>query len=371
MPKWPVSFIDGSIQVADADGTHYPIFMQGAPVTMFSPGWAAISLQTGLAPFHVLELRHEAGHEAYWMLDTALEYRANAVAHLAETDRQLYLGHVEPLVRNLFEEAVLAPHAAIPAAAHEFDGFLDGSVADLIRLAAANAIGTPDVVSVRVLADLGGGYTRGGVKLPTGWIEPALRAAMSPGAAGVTVPAPGGGTLASQETLALHGHAAYRYHDRASGLVFYLLAGADPLDRHLYVPQANAVFTVGDVDAAVAHDPLGLLLLYYATHTDRAVMLPEAEALHPVQAPMAVAEAEPAAAAAMPTVMPAPPTEWPSAAEPTSIPGDPAEETRQWAAPWPAPSSADDVEPTPAVAPMVPRPLRQNWWQRLLGLGQD
>ncbi len=356
MPNWPVSLVDGSVQVVDADGAHYPIFMQGMPVREFSAGWDAIGLQTGLAPFHVLELRHGSGIEAYWMLDTALEFHANAVATLGEADLRLYLVHVEPLVRNLFEEAVLAPHAAIPSAAHEFDGFQHGSIADLIRLPATNAIGTPDVVSVPPLGTLGSDYTRGGVTLPAGWIEPVLQAAVAPGAAGIMVPTPGGAMLTAQETLALPAHTGYRFHDRASGLVFYLLVGTDPLDRHLYVPQANAVFTVGEVGAAIAHDPLAMLLLYYATHTDRAVMLPEIENLQPVPAPMAMT----------PVVEPEPPMAAAPAAKPEPASADatveirPAvrEELEAWVPP-PARDAAQDAAPAP------------NWWQRLLGLGRE
>ncbi len=370
MPNWPVSFIDGSIQVADADGTHYPIFMQGVPVREFNPGWTAIGLQTGLAPFHVLELKNEDGAEALWMLDTALEFRSNAVAALGEPDLRLYLGHVEPLVRNLFQEAVLAPHAAIPSAAHEFDGFRASSIAELIRLPAANTVGAPDIVSVPPLATLGGAYTRNGVTLPAGWVEAALQATAASGAASVMLPTPGGAMLPSQETLALPAHAGYRFHDRASGLVFYLLVGADPLDRHLYVPQANAVFTAGEVGVAAAHDPLAMLLLYYATHTNRVVMLPEADGLQPVPAPMAAA----------PVFEPEP--------EPESEPKRPAAEPARPVVPeepeaWMMPPAHDGFgqdafgedgsEPvlvgtaparTPDAAPAG------NWWQRLLGLGR-
>ena len=383
MPNWPVSFVDGSIQVADADGTHYPIFMQGVPVREFNPGWNAVGLQTGLAPFHVLELTNESGAEALWMLDTALEFRSNAVAGLGEADLRLYLGHVEPLVRNLFQEAVLAPHAAIPSAAHEFDGFRDSSIAELIRLPAANAVGAPDIVSVPPLATLGGAYTRNGVTLPAGWVEAALQAtaasgagvpgaASIPGAAGVMVPTPGGAMLTAQETLALPAHAGYRFHDRASGLVFYLLVGADALDRHLYVPQANAVFTAGEVGVAAAHDPLAMLLLYYATHTNRAVMLPEADSLQPVPAPMAaapVAEPEP------PPPPPPPPAIEP-AVEPVVEPARPAvpEQPEAWMTP-PAHDGfgQDGGGPVPvgAAPPRAPDAAPAgNWWQRLLGLGR-
>ncbi len=365
MPNWPVSFVDGSIQVADADGTHYPIFMQGVPVREFNPGWTAIGLQTGLAPLHVLELRNEDGAEALWMLDTALEFRSNAVAALGEPDLRLYLGHVEPLVRNLFQEAVLAPHAAIPSAAHEFDGFRASSIAELIRLPAVNTVGAPDIVSVPPLTTLGGAYTRSGVTLPAGWAEAVLQADAASGA-GVMVPTPGGTMLAVQETLALPAHAGYRFHDRASGLVFYLLVGADPLDRHLYVPQANAVFTAGEVGVAAAHDPLGMLLLYYATHTNRAVMLPEADSLQPVPVPMAaapVAESEP------------------EPKRPAAEPARPVvpEEPEAWMTP-PAhggfgqhASGQDGLVPVPvATAParMPDAAPVGNWWQRLLGLGR-
>ena len=370
MPIWPVSIVDGSAQVADADGALYPITMAGNPVNSFNPGWSPRGLQTGLSPFHILELQHVDGHNAYWMLDTALDFRGNAVANLSGGDRTLYFAHLELLVRNLFDDAVSAQHAAVPAAAHEFDGFLPITVRELLGEAVDQAIGRPDVVSLSSLDGVSGSYTGAAITLSTAWIGQALRAPITAGIARLSVPPSlsvaaqaDGPALMSQETLELDGHTGFRFLDRPAGLVFYVLVGADDADRHLYVPAAKAVFTRGPAEAA--HDPLLLLLVYYATHLGRAVMLPEAEGLEPGLVHAAVPPQsgldEPAA---MPPAPPAMTEPAPSDPLPPAIPDHPAAE--QDGAELTARSGSYTPQATTPIASAAPR---QNWWQRLLGLG--
>ncbi len=398
MPIWPVSFIDGIFQVADADGAHYPITMQGNSVPNFNPGWSPRGLQTGLAPFHILELNHDSGASAFWLLDNGLDFRGNAIAHLRAEDRVRLFAHVEPLVRTLFEESVKAPYSAIPAAAHEFDGFLPASVHELVIEAVDRTIGRPDTVFLDRLDELGG-YGRNGVSLSPSWIASALK------------PAP-----SSQERLELPGCVALRHFDPRLGIAYYVLEGTGAQDRQLYVPAAGAVF------ARSAPGPDTLLLLtqlvvWYATHTDRAVMLPEADGLEPglVQAvpppqhgldePPAGQDRDdrrapapaPRADAALPygdtvdAVLPATAASEPilPTHEPEMTPPVPSEAAYHgYAEPAARAARDDEDEPEPAYAasyrepvgvdaapyahaPLVPSapPPRQNWWQRLLGLG--
>ncbi len=400
MPIWPVSFIDGIFQVADADGAHYPITMQGNGVPHFNPGWSPRGLQTGLAPFHILELDHVSGASAFWLLDNGLDFRGNAIAHLRAEDRVRYFTHVEPLVQSLFDESVKAPNSAIPAAAHEFDGFLPASVHELLVEATDRAVGRPDTVFLDRLDELGG-FGRDGIGLSPSWIANALRPAE-----------------ATQERLDLPGHGALRHFDRGLGIAYYVLEGADASDRHLYVPAVRAVFT----RSAPGPDTLVLLtqlIVWYAIHTDRAVMLPEADGLEPglvhvVPPPQhglgeppdepardagraAAADARPDAAlpygdsvvdTVLPTPMPAEPilpTHEPEMTPPAAADAH----YRGYVEPDPVRSAQDEDEPEPAYAasyrepagadaahyvhaPLVPSaaPPRQNWWQRLLGLGQ-
>lgn len=382
MPIWPVSIVDGSAQVADADGALYPITMSGSPVPAFNAGWSARGLQTGLAPFHVLELQHEGGQVAYWMLDTALDFRGNAVATLSGGDRELFFAQAERLVRNLFDDAVSAPHAAVPAAAHEFDGFLPSTVRELIGETIDRVIGRPDAVSLSTLDGLSTSYAGNGVALPTAWLAQALQAPITAGIARLSVPPTlsvpahdDGPALMSQETLELEGHTGFRFLDRASGLVFYVLVGADDADRHLYVPSAKAAFTRSP--AAAAHDPLLLLMVYYATHVGRAVMLPEADGLEPglvhAAAPPQTGLDEPAAAAPVPPpalVEPIGLSELPppvAAERPVTEPGGGAVTEPGLG------SVQEPVRSPPSMPPPAGRlagsASRQNWWQRLLGLG--
>ena len=397
MPIWPVSFIDGIFQVADADGAHYPITMQGNGVPSFNPGWSPRGLQTGLAPFHILELNHETGDSAFWLLDNGLDFRGNAVVHLRAEDRVRYFAHVEPLVRSLFDESVKAPHSGIPLAAHEFDGFLPESVYELLVEAADRTIGRPDLMLLDRLDELGG-YGRNGVSLSPSWIAQAMRQA-----------AP------TQERLDLPGHVALRHFDRGLGVAYYLLENADASDRHLFVPAAGAVFT----RSAPGPDPLVLLpqiILWYANPTDRAVLLPEADGLEPGlahavppprhepgEAPDEPTRDDRGTAAADPRLDevlphghatgdavtrtpvqadPILPTHEPEMTPPVAsdasrhgynepadraVPGE--DEPAAYAASYREPGGAD-AAPYAQAPNAPPAPPRQNWWQRLLGLGQ-
>ncbi len=397
MPIWPVSFIDGIFQVADADGAHYPITMQGNAVPHFNPGWSPRGLQTGLAPFHILELDHDSGASAFWLLDNGLDFRGNAVVHMRAEDRVRFFAHVEPLVRSLFDESVKAPHSGIPAAAHEFDGFLPASVYELLVEAVDRAVGRPDLVSLDRLDELGG-YGRDGVSLSPSWIAQAMRPAMHQASA--------------TERLDLPGHTALRQFDRGLGIACYLLEGADASDRHLYVPAVGAMFTrsVPGPDTLVL---LAQLIAWYATHADRAVMLPEADGLEPGLAhavpPPQHGLDEPPAGPAHDGVAAAPHPEaalpYRDTLPPTPMPAEPILPTHEPEMTPPVPADAyydgyaepepvrttvqggeDDPEPAYAApyrepagadaarymhAPLAPpAPPRQNWWQRLLGLGQ-
>jgi hypothetical protein len=373
VPIWPVSFVDGSVQVADADGAFYPITMSGAPVPDFNAGWSARGLQTGLPPFHILELVHADHPGTYWMLDSALDFRSNAANLLAGAQRDLFLQHVGPLVQNLFDEAVKAPHAAVPSASQSFEGFLPENGHNLIAAVVPTTPGRPDVVSVGSLGEVGTGYTHAGFTFPAAHVEQILQspAASSPQ---ISVPSPLDGTeLASQERLELPGHTAFRFLDRESGLVFYLLVGEGSGDRHLYVPSASIVLTSGP--ATTAHDPLTLLLVYYATNTNRAVMLPEAEGLEPglvhivpppqtgldeppVRTPEPARAAAPAASRDDERVLQNAYATQAAVAEPLSA----------------SPRTPPPVAPVRTASPeasLSPPASSQNWWQRLLGLGNN
>ncbi len=404
MPIWPVSFINGIFQVADADGAQYPITMQGNPVLNFNPGWSPRGLQTGLAPFHILELDHEGGASAFWLLDNGLDFRGNAVVHMRAEDRVRFFAHVEPLVRSLFDESVKAPHSGIPAAAHEFNGFLPASVYELLVEAADRTIGRPDLVSLDRLDELGG-YGRNNISLSPSWIVQAMNHAMRPAAS-------------VQERLDLPQHTVLRHFDRGLGIAYYLLEGVDAPDRHLYVPAVGAVFTrsTPGPDTLVL---LAQLIVWYATHADRAVMLPEAEGLEPelvhavpppqygLDEPPAgrvqddyVVAADPHGEATLPyedpavdTILPTPipaepvlPTHEPEMTPPvpadayydgyaepepvrTGVKGGEDEPEPAYAAPYREPVGADAARHAhaPLAPPVAPR---QNWWQRLLGLGQ-
>ncbi len=352
MPIWKVSHTDGTYQVADADDGLYPLTMGGQPVTEFVPGWSARGLQTGLPPFHVLELLHEGGDSTIWLLDETLDYRANAVPSLPERELALYMAEIEPVIRTIHTECVLAPHAAIPAVTHRFDGMLPRSIELLLSDPLARTLPAPDLVVVDRLEELQAGY---GPSLTRDWIARAFESSDAD----------------AQERFSISGRDCFRHLDPATNTVFYLTRTADPAETALFVPSANVVF----VRSRLTHQPLLDLVLYYAGNTQRAVSLPEADLLAPEmmvppqhgldEPPLHATDEAPEPAH---TVFEAPLSE----REPDPVPHadaafDHAVHAEQ------APVSEEPIRTgirPPSPAPSAPPP-KQNWWQRLLGLGHS
>lgn len=379
VPIWPVTIKDGLVQVRDADGDDFPVLRDHQPLGGLPVGWSPIGLQTGL-PLHLLELRHEDGETGFWLLDHSLTVVGETVDALPPDHRVALMSGLEPLVRNLHEEAVVAPHAAVPSAAHEFKGLQPATVLTLITELVSSGTGRPHVLSADQLAELGASYGQEPFALSAERIRDTLGTSLDPASRALLLPSPVDGMPSwSQERLALPGHVAWRFLFPERTLVAYLIVPERGAARHLYVPAVRAIFTEGA--PSQVPDLLSMLLAFYATHVDRAVILPELDGIGygletPAFAPQAGLDEPP----------PAPEAEAPY--EPGSahlgVPAEaPAAEPGAEQAPEPAPEPATDwlgtvtqrVEPmaaphAPAAADDGPEAGRkQGWWQRMLGLG--
>ncbi|MCQ8278398.1 hypothetical protein NFI95_08025 [Acetobacteraceae bacterium KSS8] len=366
MPIWKVSHTDGIYQVADADGALYPLTMHGQPVREFNAGWQPRGLQTGLPPLHVLELEHASEGSAIWLHDETLDFKANSVATLPESDFDRLMTGVEPVIRTIHTECVLAPHASIPAAAHQFDGMLPGTVRSLLFDAVNRILPAPERVVLERLEELQAGYGNGEARLSRDWIARAFASADAD----------------AQERFPLPGQTCFRHLDAATGIVFYLLRTDAPGDAALFVPSANVLFTRGHG----AHQPLLDLIVYYASNTDRVVSLPEVDLLAPemMAPPQHGLDEPPLHETGEPydpprTVFEAPLSE----IEPAHAAHghDAVGSHTAWTEDAPAyepsetvtdaPRAAQTMSPPGSPAGPPPAPPKQNWWQRLLGLGNS
>ncbi len=306
LPCWPVSHRDGKYQVTDTDGILYPITMGRNPVELLQPGWYPVGLQTGLRPFHLLELRNDEGGglDAVWYLSEELDFVNNdARRFTAEQTAQLAAG-LSPLLRDLHDHTLCAPRPAVAPSSHAFDGINPLFVRDLIGVVVETALSPPELVAADRLERISSHYMAGGVRLSASLLrhcldvtlpemrpEPDAAAQPEPDAARFRAASPVDATLldAHEHVVPADGSIrhAYRFFDPDGGLAFYLLFPQDGAPA-LYIPAMNAVFTTqqGLTGAQV----MTILMSHYATHTDREVR-PQQAAAEPEQVSAAASAA--------------------------------------------------------------------------------
>lgn len=356
MPCWPVSHRDGIYQVTDVDGIHYPITLGRRPVERFNPGWYPVGLQTGLRPFHLLELRNDDGpdRDAVWYLSDELDFVSNAARHFNPDQVALVVGSLSPLLRDIFDQTLCAPSPDIADSTHAFDGINPLFVRELVGIVVETALSPPDTVAVQQLGELSSHYMAGSVRLSASLLRHCLDIEM-PGAAeeGLAVASPFDATLVkAQEHFAPGGEAlarAYRFYDPTGEAAFYVLFGNNGAPA-LYVPAMNTVFAAQE--GLSGAEAMTALLSYYASHTDRDVrvplLLPAAPAPEPVQALAAPTPVQAAADREVPAVeAPARAHGVAEAHDATAAAGDVGVLAEQ-----------DHAETS-----------HTNWWKRLFGLG--
>ncbi len=313
MPCWPVSHRDGKYQVTDTDGILYPITMGRNPVEVLQPGWYPVGLQTGLRPFHLLELRNDEGSglDAVWYLSEELDFVNNDARRFTPEQTSQLASGLSPLLRDLHDQTLCAPRPAVAPSSHAFDGINPVFVRDLIGVVVETALSPPELVAADRLERISSHYMAGGVRLSASLLRhcldvtpPASRPVPRPDSAAAPEPASEPFRAASPVDATLldaHEHVvpadgpirhAYRFFDPGGGLAFYLLFPHEGA-ACLYIPAMNAVFTTqqGLTGAQV----MTILMSHYASHTDRAVRPPEALA-EPEQVAAASAAERPAEA---------------------------------------------------------------------------
>ena len=287
MPCWPVSHRDGRYQVTDTDGILYPITMGRHPVEVLQPGWYPKGLQTGLRPFHLLELRNDeaGGLDAVWYLSEELDFVNNDARRFTPEQTGQLVSGLSPLLRDLHDQTLCAPSPAVPPSSHAFDGINPVFVRDLIGLVVETALSPPELVAADRLERVSSHYMAGGVRLSASLLRHCLDVALPASAAeqggeAPPRPAPEPFRVASPVDASLleaHEHVApadgpirhaYRFFDPGSELAFYLLFPQDGTPA-LYIPAMNAVFTTQQ--GLTGTQVMTILMSHYASHTDRAV----------------------------------------------------------------------------------------------------
>ena len=291
MPCWPVSHRDGKYQVTDTDGILYPITMGRNPVEVLQPGWHPVGLQTGLRPFHLLELRNDeaGGLDAVWYLSEELDFVNNDARRFTPEQTAQLVSGLSPLLRDLHDQTLCAPSPAVAPSSHAFDGINPAFVSELIGLVVETALSAPELVAADRLERISSHYMAGGVRLSASLLRHCLDVAL-PASAGEPAGEPTGepaGEPASEpfrvaspvdaSLLDAHEHVvpadgpirhAYRFFDPGGELAFYLLFPQDGTPA-LYIPAMNTVFTTRqDLTGAQV---MTILMSHYASHADRVV----------------------------------------------------------------------------------------------------
>ena len=180
MPCWPVSHRDGKYQVTDTDGILYPITMGRNPVEMLQPGWYPVGLQTGLRPFHLLELRNDEGGglDAVWYLSEELDFVGHDVRRFTPDQAAQLASSLSPLLSDLHDQTLCAPRPVVAESSHAFDGINPAFVRDLIGLVVETALTPPELVAADRLERISSHYMASGVRLSASLLRHCLDVTM-------------------------------------------------------------------------------------------------------------------------------------------------------------------------------------------------
>ena len=271
--KLQVSRVDGVFSILDHSGTSRPIRLAGQPVHDFLPGWTPRAACDSFAPWTLLDLIHETGNQASWLLSGELEHWSVPLSGLGTDEHARIVEQAAPALGAIHQAMLCAAHPSRPPELALFEGLNRETVIEIVRLAASHAIGPTRVVDLyREAPDPAGIPARSAKGRPIrlnavascldGNFQEALQAALHDGSLACASPVDGR-LLHSRDSLVLHEHRiAYRFVDERHGLVFYvsttnyLFAKAD-----LFIPSINTVFMPHKDDRK-----LGTLALEFLAH---------------------------------------------------------------------------------------------------------
>ncbi len=255
-----VSRRDGVFCVIDRQGVPVPIRLTGQPVREFLPGWRPRGANDGFPPWTVLDLVHDSGREASWLLTAGMEHWPLSLVQITAEEQAVVAKQAAPAIRQVWRSMLCQPEPSRPAEMALFDGLNREVVDQVVQLAAPRAIGATRVVDLYREAPDPAGYQVGSagdepIRLHAvqaclgGNFQEALQQALRDGALACASPVDGR-VLRSTDSLVLHEHRiSYRFLDERHGLVFFVsttnhfFAKAD-----LFVPSINTVFVPHDED---------------------------------------------------------------------------------------------------------------------------
>ena len=268
MTKLEVSRVDGIFSIIGPSGGEpgqaRPILLAGQPVRDFLPGWLPRAACDSFAPWTVLDLVHETGREASWLLDGTLDHVSTPLPDLGAEEHARIIEQATPAIRAVHQSMLCAAHPRLPPEWALFDGLNRDAVIEIVRLATTHAVGSTRVVDLhREAPDPAGVPARTAKGRPirlnavadclAGNFQEALQAALRDGMLTCASPVDGR-PLQSRDSLVLHEHRiAYRFVDERHGLVFYVsttnyfFAIAD-----LFIPSINTVFMPHKEDKQLA-----------------------------------------------------------------------------------------------------------------------
>ena len=276
MSSLEVSLIDGVWSLVRPETVPAPILLAGRPVDAFMPGWQPRGAATGFAPWVLLDLVHDSGREATWILDAALEHRTSALTALDDAARAALSQAVAEIADVVWRDVLCAPVPRRPTALDRLAGVNRTMRAELLDLALNSRAMPTRVVDRQDAAGLvldradGGRLALEGIAASlSGNLQDAFADALSSGGIACASPVDGH-PLAARDSLVLGEHrTAYRGVDPRHQLVFYvgathaLFAKSD-----LFIPEANIAVRQHADDATRLDDLAGLFLLHVLQEAD-------------------------------------------------------------------------------------------------------
>lgn len=249
-----VAHLDGAYHLIRPNGKIDAIRLRGEPVRNFHPGWTPRLANIAFDGLVMLDMMHESGDEATWILDSTLEHRGSRLADLSVDAQSVVANDVASAMRAIYQAVVCDPVPRRPAELELFRGLNPGMIASMLDVAMAQALGETQVIDLfnaqsnTLVHDVemphGSSVTLSAVQqCLSGNFQDALADALSSGS--ISCPSPvDGHLLQSRDSLVLHEHRiAYRFVDHRYGLVFFVgtthfhFAKAD-----LFIPFANVAF---------------------------------------------------------------------------------------------------------------------------------
>ena len=271
-----IALLDGVWHVSGANGVAAPIRLAGRPVEDFMPGWRPRGAALGFAPWVLLDLVHDSGLEATWILDAALEHRTSMLAALDEAERAAITDSVAAIADAVWRDVLCAPVPRRPAALDRLDGVNRTMRAGLLDLALkrrpmpTRVLDWHDAAGLVVDRADGGRLALDGIAASlSGNLQDAFAEALSSGSI-ACASAVDAYPLATRDSLVLGEHrTAYRLVDPRHQLVFYvgathaLFAKSD-----LFIPEANLAVRQHADDATRLDDLAAILLLHVLQEAD-------------------------------------------------------------------------------------------------------